>query len=172
MMVVIICNRRIIMGTVRFLKIIKLMVFLSIAILLVGCGGSSSNNKSASAEDVMDLSGKWIINYDDVSSDISACGTTSGIYIDTITITQNGMQLKLAIDDNTSPIIGSLTGNNILATGTIQMGNGSTPRFTFNLSVSSSNSLDGEYYWSRGEGSSSCSGEDWISASRALEVSQ
>ena len=163
------------------MKIIKLMVFLSIVILLVGCGGNGSNNKSATAEDVTDLSGKWIINNWDVSTNISAnattsgiysaCATTSGIYISSITITQNGTQLKLVIDDNTSTIIGSLNGNNVLANGTIEMANGSTPKLIFNLNASG-NSLDGEFYWSRGEGSSLCSGEDWISASRSSEVVQ
>jgi hypothetical protein len=43
---------------------IRLMVFFFIPILLTGCGGGSgSNNKSATPEDVMDLSGKWIIQY-------------------------------------------------------------------------------------------------------------
>jgi hypothetical protein len=149
------------------------MVFLSLVIFLVGCGGSGSN-KSATAEDIIDLSGKWIISYDDLTSNATTtgCGTINSIYINTITIAQNGTQLKVTIDDNTNPINGSISGNNISATGTVQMENGSTPKFNFNLNISSNSSLNGEFYWSQNEGSLFCYGEDWISASRSSEETQ
>jgi len=153
----------------RFSKIIRSILFVLIAMLLVECGGSDSGKDNASAENSDYLSGKWDVSYNDISSSIGACGTTSGIYINTITINQSGTKISLTLDDYATPINGTLEGDTILANGTIQLENGSTCKFNFNLTFSV-NFMDGEYYWSRGEESSSCSGEDWISATKSANL--
>jgi hypothetical protein len=151
------------MGKIRCSNTIRSVVILVLLTLIAGCSGKDDGgNKNTNPDEITDISGTWVIGFDNI--DVHGCDISDAVMVTHLNITQNGHQLTLIVNnDDKGTIQGSFFGNNIYADGNVQWSDGSRAYLEFNLTVFQGGAaLSGQYTWERNEISSSCYGNEWI----------